>query len=102
MLYFEWDKITHSKKAQVPRPKSQEPKLPYHPAWNLELGIWNLRLNECGNLSRFKYNTKVEYIRHQFYCFSSKQFLLYHIKLLFECGHALPRNLKRSVVERWI
>jgi len=54
-LYLEWDKITHSKKTQVPRPKSQEPRptLKSH----LEFGAWSrrcgMRLDKCGNLSRF-------------------------------------------------
>jgi len=43
ILYSEWDKIMHSKKTQVPRPKSQEPRptLRYifgFDAWNLKFG----------------------------------------------------------------
>jgi hypothetical protein len=34
-------------------PKSQVPRPLYNSFWNLELKILNLRLNECGNLSRF-------------------------------------------------
>jgi hypothetical protein len=51
-----------------PRPKSQisnlknpacgRQDLHYIPAWNLELEIWNLRLNECGNLPFFRINKK--------------------------------------------
>jgi hypothetical protein len=30
-------------------------------SWNLGLEIWDLRLNECGNLSRFQYNSEWMY-----------------------------------------
>jgi len=57
MLYLEWDKITQKKdpspKTQISSPKTYSKTL---------LGIWSLvpmaigmRLNECGNLSRFKF-----------------------------------------------
>ncbi len=42
-------------------PKSQDSNhnnqdLPDKHLWNLKLGIWILRLNKCGNLSRSQYN----------------------------------------------
>ncbi len=71
MLYLVWDKSTHLKKTQVSNPKSQEPRPTLKPRLELEIGIWNLRFNECGNLSRFKYKTERQIL--QFFAFNLKQ-----------------------------
>ena len=47
-LYYKRDKITHYKKPQVPRPKSQEPRPALKlrlefVAWNLEIETYKMR-----------------------------------------------------------